>query len=57
MVILKNVSIEKYGRLLADIYYDNIWLNDWMLKNNYAVPYAGGTKITPDEWKKNNTNG
>jgi len=57
MVILKNVSIEKYGRLLADIYYDNIWLNDWMLKNHYAVPYAGGTKIMPEEWKKNNTNG
>jgi len=54
LVILKNVSIEKYGRLLADVHYNNIWLNEWMLKNNYAVPYDGGTKIIPDEWKKNN---
>lgn len=51
MVVLKNVSIEKYGRLLADVYYNNIWLNDWMLKNNYAVPYDGGTKQIPEEWK------
>jgi endonuclease YncB( thermonuclease family) len=51
MVVLKNVSTEKYGRLLADVYYNNIWLNDWMLKNNYAVPYDGGSKIIPEEWK------
>jgi endonuclease YncB( thermonuclease family) len=51
LVILKNVSVEKYGRLLADVYYNNIWLNEWMLKNNYAVPYDGGTKIIPNEWR------
>jgi endonuclease YncB( thermonuclease family) len=51
MVVLKNVSIEKYGRLLADVHYNNIWLNDWMLTNNYAVPYDGGTKVIPEEWK------
>lgn len=51
MVLLKNVSTEKYGRLLADVYYNDICLNDWMLKNNYAVPYAGGTKTIPDEWR------
>ena len=51
MVILKNVSIEKYGRLLADVHCNNIWLNEWMLTNNYAVPYDGGTKVIPEEWK------
>ena len=43
-VTIKNVKTEKYGRLLADVYYENIHLNKWMLDNNYAVPYNGGTK-------------
>jgi len=53
LVILKNVTIEKYGRLLADVYYNNIWLNEWMLNNHYAVPYDGGTKVIPDKWINN----
>lgn len=51
-VILKNVSTEKYGRLLADIYLDDLHLNKWMLDNRYAVSYDGGTKIAPKSWKK-----
>jgi len=43
-VTIKNVKTEKYGRLLADVYYENIHLNKWMLDNNYAIPYNGGTK-------------
>lgn len=49
-VILKNVSLEKYGRLLADVYLDDLNLNQWMLDNKYAVEYDGGTKQRPDEW-------
>ena len=44
MVTLKNVSFEKYGRLLADVYLDDLCINKWMLDNNYAVVYNGGTK-------------
>ena len=51
MVVLKNVSTEKYGRLLADVYIDELCLNEWMLENKYAVKYDGGTKNIPDEWK------
>lgn len=50
IVTLKNVSLEKYGRLLADIYLDDLHLNQWMLDNKYAIPYDGGTKTRPDEW-------
>ena len=50
MVILKNVSTEKYGRLLADVYIDGENMNQWMLNNNYAVKYDGGTKSRPDNW-------
>jgi len=50
IIHLENVSIEKYGRLLADIYLDNLYINNWMLENNYAVPYDGGKKIRPEDW-------
>ena len=51
-VVLKNVSTEKYGRLLADVYLGDLHLNKWMLDNRYAVSYDGGTKIAPKSWNK-----
>ena len=50
MVELKNVSTEKYGRILADVYIDNVNINKWMLENKLAVPYDGRKKIIPSEW-------
>ena len=50
-VTLENVNTEKYGRLLADVKYGDIHINKWMLENNYAVPYDGGTKLIPSEWE------
>ena len=44
VVSLKNVQTEKYGRILADVYLDDLHVNQWMLDNNYAVKYDGGTK-------------
>lgn len=43
-VRLDNIRTEKYGRLLADVYLDDLHVNNWLLKNNYAVPYDGGSK-------------
>ena len=42
-VVLKNIQQEKYGRILADVYMEQLHLNKWMLDNKYAVPYDGGT--------------
>lgn len=50
IVCLKNVSTEKYGRILADVYLDNLNVCDWMLEKKYAVKYDGGTKHRPDDW-------
>jgi endonuclease YncB( thermonuclease family) len=50
IVHLKNVSSEKYGRILADVYCENKNMCDWMIENKYAVKYDGGTKIRPKEW-------
>jgi len=47
-VYLKNVTTEKYGRLLADVYLDDLHINQWLLDNGYAVKYNGGKKTN---WK------
>ena len=50
IITLQNVSTEKYGRILADVYLGDLCVNEWMITNNYAVKYDGGTKERPDEW-------
>ena len=49
-VILKDVSTEKYGRLLANVYINDIHVNKWLLDNKYAIEYDGGTKKRPIDW-------
>jgi micrococcal nuclease len=57
-VVLKNIQTEKYGRVLADVYIDNINLNEYLITHKYAVKYDGGTKVKPISWLKymNNDN-
>ncbi len=50
MVYLKNVKTEKYGRILADVYINDICLNTHMLEKRLAVIYDGGTKNSPVNW-------
>jgi endonuclease YncB( thermonuclease family) len=45
MVELRNIGTEKYGRILADVYLGDLHINNWMLENNYAIVYNGGTKV------------
>ena len=49
-VELKNLSMEKYGRLLADVYFNGKNVNQWLVDNHLAVSYDGGTKISPENW-------
>jgi endonuclease YncB( thermonuclease family) len=50
IVELRNVELEKYGRILADIYVDGVDIKTFLLEANLAVAYDGGTKITPEDW-------
>ena len=50
-VILKNVQSEKYGRILAEVYLEDVCLNEWMIEKKFAVKYDGGTKQIPESWK------
>ena len=49
-VTLTNVKTEKYGRILADVHLDGAHLNEWMIKNGFAVPYDCVKKNRPDDW-------
>ena len=49
VIICKNVSLEKYGRILADVYSEDLHINEWM-KTNYCVEYQGKAKEKPAEW-------
>ena len=54
-VHLRNVQTEKYGRILAEVYCDEINMNDWMITQRFAVKYDGGTKVSPDSWMEYHT--
>jgi len=69
MVFLQNIDMEKYGRVLADVYLEKPGsgsglsaekqsISEWMLENYYAVAYSGGKKsngVKPDEFYKIST--
>lgn len=49
-VELRNVQSEKYGRMLADVFIDNINIGEHLLNAKLAVSYDGGTKRCPKSW-------
>jgi endonuclease YncB( thermonuclease family) len=50
-VSLKNTSLDKYGRILANVYMENgVELSKWAIENRFAVSYDGGTKKSPKSW-------
>tara|TARA_Y100000816_G_scaffold180229_1_gene130378 strand:+ start:923 stop:1393 length:471 start_codon:yes stop_codon:yes gene_type:complete len=52
IVYIKNRKIEKYGRILCDVYKENIHINNYMIEKRYAVPYSGKTKKAPTSWNE-----
>ena len=50
IVYLQNVSLEKYGRILADVFVDDISIGELLCKCKLAVKYDGGTKKSPNDW-------
>ena len=43
-VYLTEVSMDKYGRLLAKVSYHGVDISAFLLRQKLAVPYDGGTK-------------
>jgi len=50
VVQLKNVELEKYGRILANVYLDGVDISELLCDKNMAVKYDGGTKHCPENW-------
>ncbi len=46
------IDLDKYGRLLANIYIDDINISDYLITNKLAVAYGGGTKDSPTNWRE-----
>jgi endonuclease YncB( thermonuclease family) len=49
-VELRNVSLEKYGRILAEVWYGGESMNLSLVEARLAVAYDGGKKRVPENW-------
>ena len=59
VVKIKCGDFDKYGRLLGEIFIENdnkeeVSINQWLIDNNYAFEYDGGTKKSWLEYLENN---
>jgi endonuclease YncB( thermonuclease family) len=50
VVTLKCGEFDKYGRLLIDIDIDDELISEWLIRNDYAFRYDGGTKKSWSEY-------
>lgn len=50
-VVLNQVKLDKYGRLLAEVTLDGDSINQELINKRLAVVYDGGTKKSPASWK------
>ena len=51
-IILENLKYDKYGRLLAKVYYNGESISDMMINKRLAVEYFGKKKESPKCWKE-----
>lgn len=57
-ILLKNKKVEKYGRILADVYVDKLHVNQYLLEKRLAIIYHGkGNKHSPISWCKYHVTG
>ena len=51
IVHLRDLNTDKYGRLLAAVWHDDVSMSDWLIQQRLAVPYDGGTKAAISNWR------
>ena len=52
LVRFTNVSFDKYGRILCNVFINNINISTQLCEQRLAVSYLGGTKKSPKCWKR-----
>lgn len=50
LVQLNNITLDKYGRLLAEVKLGDVSCNELLIKHRLAVKYDGKRKQTPSNW-------
>lgn len=50
IIRLEQVCLEKYGRLLAQVYVGDVHINQWLIDSHLAVEYHGATKQSVEIW-------
>lgn len=50
LIQLNNISLDKYGRLLADVQLGDISCSELLIEKRLAVKYDGKQKRTPSNW-------
>ena len=50
LIQLNNISLDKYGRLLADVKLGDISCSELLIEKRLAVKYDGKQKHTPSNW-------
>ena len=45
IVTVKCGKFDKYGRILVTILHEDCNINDWLIKNQFAIQYDGKTKF------------
>lgn len=49
-VEIRNVNTEKYGRVLADVFINDVDVGSLLVNERLALRYDGGTKRKPVSW-------
>jgi endonuclease YncB( thermonuclease family) len=49
IVYVECLDFDKYGRLLANVFFDKINLSEYLLQHKLAYSYTGHTKLTEQE--------
>lgn len=55
VVNLRCGELDKYGRLLVTVFLGDQNMNQWLIDNNYAFAYDGGTKRDWEEYLLENS--
>ena len=56
IIELSDISIDKYGKIYANVMIENININNWMLNNNFAIKSKNETKRRVSESDANSYN-
>ena len=52
MVELEDVTLDKYGRVLAEVKFGEINVSTWLLKSGFAINYKSKKRIGKINWRK-----